>query len=168
MIIKGKVWKFGDNVDTDVICPGSYIHLPASEIMPHAFEAIRPGFHKLVDEGDVIVGGKGFGIGSSRECAVAVLKEMGISACIVESAGRIFFRNCIALGIPIIVQKGISKHFNEGDIVEIRLDEGKIINLVTNTTLKFPPFPPMILHIIQNGGLRPIIRRIIQSSEGEE
>lgn len=162
-IIEGKVWKFGDNIDTDIICPGSYMHLPPKEILPHAFKAIRPNFYTVVQAGDIIVAGRNFGVGSSREAAAAVLKEMGISACVVDSTGRIFFRNCIALGMPVIVQKNISKHFNEGDHIQIDLLAQKIINFSTGEELRMYPLPQSIIQIIQSGGLRHLIREILKN-----
>ncbi|RLI77871.1 3-isopropylmalate dehydratase small subunit [Archaeoglobales archaeon] len=160
--VEGRVWKFGDNIDTDIICPGSYMHLPAKDILPFAFKAVRPGFYSAVQEGDVIVAGKNFGIGSSRECAAAVLKEMGIGACVVDSVGRIFFRNCIALGIPVIVHKNISKHFNEGDHIKIDLETGKVTNTSMGIELEVSPLPQSLIQIVRSGGLRPLIRKILE------
>lgn len=164
-VIRGRVWKFGDDIDTDIICPGAYIHLPASEILPFAFKAIRPNFYKVVQKGDVIVAGKNFGIGSSRECAAAVLKEMGISACVVDSVGRIFFRNCIALGIPVIVYKGISKYFEEGDLMEIDLETGRITNVSTGAEVKVAPLPRTLIEILRSGGIRPLIKKILEEKK---
>lgn len=161
-LIEGRVWKFGDNISTDVICPSSYMHLPAKDILPFAFKAIRPGFHSIVQEGDVIVAGRKFGIGSSRECAAAVLKKMRISACVTESVGRIFFRNCIALGIPVLVQENISEHFSEGDRIKLDLLSGKIYNISTGKELNVPPLPESLIQIVQAGGLRPLIRKILK------
>jgi len=170
-VVEGKVWKFGDDIDTDIICPGSYMHLPAKHILPHAFKAVRPNFYTVVQAGDIIVAGRNFGVGSSREGAAAVLKEMGIGACVVDSIGRIFFRNCIALGIPVIVQQNISLHFNEGDRAKIDLLTGKIINASTGEELNVPPLPESIIQIIKGGGLRPLIRKLIKekiTSHGDE
>ena len=96
--IKGRARTFGDNVDTDAIAPGPFLTLPMEEMIKHAFEPIQPGFHKTVEEGDIIVAGSNFGCGSSREQATAVVKALGFRTILCESMGRIYFRNCIALG----------------------------------------------------------------------
>jgi len=160
--IEGRVWKFGDDVDTDIICPSSKMHLPAKEILPFAFKAVRPGFYSRVQEGDVLVAGKNFGAGSSREGAAAVLKEMGISACVVDSVGRIFFRNCIALNIPVVVQQNISKHLNEGDHIRLDLLGGKISDISTGEELDVHPLPKSLIQILQAGGLSPLIRKVLK------
>lgn len=163
-VIKGKIWKFGDNIDTDIICPAAYMHLSAKDILPQAFKAVRPNFYTIVQNGDIIVAGRNFGAGSSREGAVAILKEMGIGACIVDSVGRIFFRSCMALGIPVIVRQNISKYFNEGDYVKIDLPAGKIINVSKGEELTVPPIPKSFIQVIQSGGLRPLIRKILKEN----
>ena len=159
-MIKGKVWKFGDNVNTDIIYPGKYLAITEPEEMPkHAFEFVYPDFVKKFKKGDIIVAGKYFGCGSSREQAATCLKELGVSCIIAESFARIYYRNAINQGLPILVCQGVSKKVKEGDKLEINLSHGIIKNLVTKETIKATPLPPFILDILTSGGLIPHLRK---------
>jgi 3-isopropylmalate/(R)-2-methylmalate dehydratase small subunit len=160
VIISGKVWKFGDNINTDLMYPSQYLHLPPPKVKEHTFEALRPDFYKIVQPGDIIVAGKNFGCGSSREGAAQVLKELGIGACLAESMARIHFRNCIAVGLPVLTQAGISKEFDEGDKVTLNVVTGEINNLTSNKAIKIKPLPKPILDILNEGGLMPRILKI--------
>ena len=112
--IRGRVRRFGDNIDTDIITPAAILHLSLDEIKKHAFEPVCPGFYETVQEGDIIVGGSNFGCGSSREHATQVVKEMGIRYIACESMARIYMRNCVALGIYPILAKGVSLCLRKG------------------------------------------------------
>jgi len=122
--ISGKVWKLGDAIDTDIIIPARYLILPLDEMKHKALEPLRPEFAGKVKKGDVIVAGKNFGCGSSREQAPAVLKQLRISAIVAGSFARIFFRNAINLGIPVVECSEVYDHVEEGDSLEINFSSG--------------------------------------------
>ena len=149
--MKGKVWKYGDDIDTDLIIPGRYLVLTKKEeLAEHAMEGIDPKFNKKVNPGDFIVGGKNFGCGSSREHAPLALQGVGIKCVIAESFARIFYRNAINVGLPVITA---DIDVDEGDIVEVNVEEGTISNVTKDTQVKFKPFDPAMLDILENGGL---------------
>ncbi len=151
--IKGRVWKYGDGVNTDVIYPGKYTYknLTNEEMASHALEDLDPDFAKNVKKGDIIVAGKNFGMGSSREQAVTSLKYAGISAIIAKSFSRIYFRNAINQGIPAIESSDAVDAIENGETIEIDFKNGVIITAKGN--FKFPPFPDKMLEILEAGGL---------------
>lgn len=151
--LKGKVWKFGDNINTDLIVTNEYLTSDnPNEIVQHAFQDIMPNFAEMVNKGDIIVAGKNFGSGSSREEAVFVIKELGISAVICQSFSRIYFRNLINQGIPAItLQDGITE-FETGDEIIVELNLGSIENTTKNKKFKFTPIPEFIMDILNSGG----------------
>ena len=162
-ILKGKVWKFGENIDTDVIIPGRYLTIrDPDEMVKHTFEPISSEFAEKVKKGDIIVGGKNFGTGSSREEAPFVLKRLGVAAIVAESFARIFFRNAINLGLPLIEIKGISKKIKEGQDIEINLSEGTLKNINTNETFNCMPLPEFLMEILQAGGAIESIKRSLK------
>ncbi len=161
-LVKGRIRKFGDDVDTDTITPGSILHLPLEELVAHTFEPINPGFHETVREGDIILAGNNFGCGSSREQATAVFKELGIQYIVCESMARIYFRNCIALGLYPIMSRGVSEMFNEGDAIEIDMDKGQIKNVVTGQTCPFEPLSGTPKEICDVGGIIPLLKKITE------
>jgi 3-isopropylmalate dehydratase small subunit len=114
-LVRGRVRKFGDNIDTDTITPGPVLTLSMEEMAKHAFEPVAPEFYKTVRKGDIIVGGGNFGCGSSREQATAVVKELGIDFIVAESMARIYLRNCVALGVYPVLSRGVSALLEEGD-----------------------------------------------------
>lgn len=152
-MITGKIWKFADNIDTDIIIPARYLPLPMSEMKFKAMEPLRPGFPEIFAPGGIIIAGKNFGCGSSREQAPAVLKELGVSAIIAESFARIFFRNAVNLGIPVIECPGISSTAEEGDRAEINLSEGIVKIPGKKICLPGTRLPDFLLEIIRDGGL---------------
>ncbi|MHA1728159.1 MAG: LeuD/DmdB family oxidoreductase small subunit [Promethearchaeota archaeon] len=158
--IKGKVWKFGDNINTDLIVPGDYLtsNVP-EEIVEHAFEGVHPGFAQKVKKGDIIIAGRNFGSGSSREEAVFVVKELGISAVIAESFSRIYFRNLINQGIPTITLKNAVNIIDEGDSVEIDLKKGTVKDITKNSIYNFNPIPDFIMNFIENGGTLNLLKK---------
>ena len=153
--VKGKVWRFGDDINTDVIIPGKYKFktLDMKELAKHAMEGVDQDFSRKVTRGDLIVAGKNFGCGSSREQAPRVLKEAGVSAVVAVSFARIFFRNAINVGLPVIECKDAVKETDEGDLVEIDLEKGMLKNLAKNRVYMFKPIPPPLLEILRVGGL---------------
>ncbi|UCD08040.1 MAG: 3-isopropylmalate dehydratase small subunit [Dehalococcoidales bacterium] len=157
-LIRGKVWKFGDNVNTDVIIPGRYMNTPLEEMKTHALEMVNPQFALEVKKGDVIVGGENFGCGSSREEAVTVLKASGIAAVICESFARIFFRNAISIGLPVIVCPRVSVTFRENDTLELDLDAVTLTNVNLQTVLSCEPLSEDLKEILSKGGILPILK----------
>ncbi|MBD3228525.1 MAG: 3-isopropylmalate dehydratase [Candidatus Lokiarchaeota archaeon] len=157
---KGKVWVFGDNIDTDIIIPGRYLTIRDPEKMAsHAFEPLNENFASQAEQGDIIIGGRNFGCGSSREEAPFVLKTLGIAAIIAESYARIFYRNAINLGIPLIEVKNISDKFKEGQVAEVDFTTGEVKNIDTNKTYKGTKLPDFLLEIIKMGGAIPAIKK---------
>lgn len=155
-----RAWVFGDHVSTDDIIAGRYLvkHDP-KELGAHAMENIDPDFSKKVKEGDVIVAGKNFGCGSSREQAPITLKAAGVSAVIAESFARIFYRNAINQGLPVLVCRGIGGEFKNGDEVRVDLRGGTVENLTSGKKFRFEPFPDFMMEILEAGGLVPYMRR---------
>ncbi len=164
-IIKGRVWKFGDDINTDVISPGRYMNAPLEEMRKHVLEVVNPKFPVEVKESDVIVGGNNFGCGSSREEAPSVLKACGIAAVIAESFSRIFFRNAIAVGLPIVSCPGVSGAFDEGDELELDLDNARITSVNTGTVLSSEPLPDEMKEVLAKGGILPMLREIAARQE---
>jgi len=162
--ISGKAHIFGDNIDTDQIYPGRYLELTAkSDIASHCMEGVRPGFAREIQEGDIIVAGRNFGCGSSREHAAITLKEAGVGAVVAESFARIFFRNAINLGLPLITCRGISNRIKEGDVLEINLSTGEIKNKTTGESFQGEGLSDFILRILENGGIKPLFKEIYKA-----
>lgn len=153
--IEGDVWKFGDDISTDLIISGKYKFktLDMSKLSEHAMEGADPDFSEKVNEGDIIVAGENFGCGSSREQAPLVLKELGIGAIISKFFARIFFRNAINVGIPVIEHEEIPEKTEDGDELKIDLDEGKVTNLTSGETFETDPLPDFLLQVLEDGGL---------------
>ena len=151
---KGKVWVLGDDIDTDIIIPTEYLALPTVEDMKqYGFSPLRPELAGQIGEGDIIVAGSNFGCGSSREQAPGVLKALGVKAVIAKSFARIFFRNAINIGLPIIECPEAAKAIEAGDEVEIDFDSGKIYDRTKGTEFQGQPFPEFMQKLIAAGGL---------------
>ena len=151
MLLNGNALCYGDNVDTDVIIPARYLNTSdPKELAAHCMEDIDRDFLKKVKPGDIIVAGSNFGCGSSREHAPLAIKTAGISCVIAKSFARIFYRNAINIGLPIIVCDG---DFHNGDALEVDLTAGTIVNTTTGEKYSFPPFPAFLQRIIEAGGL---------------
>lgn len=154
MNTQGKVFKYPDNVDTDVIIPARYLNTSnAAELAQHCMEDIDPSFVGRVSAGDVIVAGWNFGCGSSREHAPLVIKTCGTGCVIAKSFARIFYRNAINIGLPILECKQAAEEITAGDEVRVDFDTGEISDITTGKTYKAQPFPPFIQNIIRCGGL---------------
>ncbi len=153
MLLKGKAWIFGDDISTDLIAPGRLFHLRSNlpELARHVLEDARPEFASSVKKGDFVIGGNNFGLGSSREHAPAILKIAGVSAVLAKSFARIFFRNAINVGLPVIICD--TDNIKEGDILEVDLESGKVVNLASGSEIVFSPLPPAMRKILQDGGL---------------
>ena len=157
MKIKGKVWNYGDNINTDFMLPGKYLELTdPKELAKHAMEGIDPSFAKKVQKGDIVVGGKNMGLGSSREHAPLALKYSGVGAVVAESFARIFYRNSFNVGLAAIECPGISKKAKTGDYIEIDTAVGIIT--VKGEKLKIKPLPDFMVQLLNEGGLVPYLK----------
>ena len=153
MNMRGKAWKYGDDIDTDVIYPGKYlVSFNPAEAAKHAMEGLETDFYRKITEGDILVAGRNFGSGSAREQAAVALSSAGISAVIAESFARSFYRNAINVCLPVVEIKGIHNLTNEGDELEIDLEQGLIRNLTRKEDYRFHPLPPFIMDILKAGG----------------
>jgi len=152
-ILKGKSFKFGDDISTDLIAPGRLFHLRSNlpELAKHVLEDADPDFSGKVKPGDFVVGGRNFGLGSSREHAPAIIKLSGVGAVLAKSFARIFFRNSINVGLPVLVCD--TDKISEGDELEVDLSEGIIKDITKNIELKFNPLPDVMIKILDDGGL---------------
>lgn len=160
MKITGKVIKFGDNVDTDVILPGKYLVLTdPNELAKHALEGLDPAFTEKAKKGVILVGGKNFGCGSSREQAPLALKHAGVKCVLADSFARIFFRNAINIGLPVIEHEGISAKLEDKDELIIDFKTGIIQNLSKDKSFQVLKLPTFILEILEDGGLIENLRR---------
>jgi len=151
--MKGRAWKFGDSISTDLIAPGRLFHLRSNltELAKHVLEDADPNFARRMSPGDFVVAGKNFGCGSSREHAAAILKLSGVSAVIARSFARIFFRNAINVGLPVI--ECDTQSIETSDELEVDLERGIIRNLTKEKELKFQPLPKVMRKILEDGGL---------------
>lgn len=154
MKIQGKTYKYGDNVDTDVIIPARYLNTPdAKELAKHCMEDIDAAFAVKVKPGEIMVAGKNFGCGSSREHAPLAIKTCGISCVIAETFARIFYRNALNIGLPILECAEAAKAINAGDEVSVDLDSGIIVDLTSGKQWTAEPFPAFMQDLIAAGGL---------------
>ncbi|GKT07947.1 3-isopropylmalate dehydratase small subunit [Desulforhabdus sp. TSK] len=159
MQIRGKAWKFGDDVDTDAIIPARYLNTSDSKILAaHCMEDADPEFASKVGTGDIIVAGKNFGCGSSREHAPIAIKAAGVGCVIAQSFARIFYRNAFNMGLPILECSEAVAAIATGDEVEVNLDEGLIINVTSGRTYQAQAVPPFMQKLLQAGGLMPYVR----------
>jgi 3-isopropylmalate/(R)-2-methylmalate dehydratase small subunit len=157
-MIKGKAWNYGDDINTDFILPGIYLELTdPKELAKHAMEGLDTKFVKKVKPGDIIIGGRNFGLGSSREQAPIALKYVGVSAVVAEGYARIFYRNAANIGLPALECPNVSREIKTGDTVEINISEGKII-VNSQKELEFIPVPEFMKEILDAGGLREYIK----------
>ena len=163
MSFKGKAWTFGENVNTDLIFPKRFFKpsYERGEMGRHILEGADPEFPAKVGKGDIIVGGSNFGCGSSREEAAGCMRDVGVAAVLAPSFGRIFTRNCINLGVPVITCPGIDGNVDEGDEIEVDLADGVVRNLSNGFEERFPPIAPELLVLLEVGGLTPYTRRIL-------
>jgi 3-isopropylmalate dehydratase small subunit len=152
-VMQGKAWRFGDNVDTDQIIPAEYlVTMDPSVLAKHVFAKVRPDFATKVEHGDIIVAGRNFGCGSSREHAPRALMGAGVSCVVAESFARIFFRNAINIGLPLVEAKVGA---TEGDLVSVELGNGSVVNISTGVRCRFKGYPPFVMMLVQKGGLIP-------------
>lgn len=163
-IIEGKVFVFGANIDTDQIYPGRFLDITDPvEVGKYAMHGADPGFVKNFQKGDIIVASTNFGCGSSREHAVITLKSAGVGAIVADSYGRIFYRNAINLGIPVIVCKDIYKHVKLGDTLVVNIVDGTVINKTTGEQIKTEPFSEYTMSILSNGGIKSLVKKQMEN-----
>jgi len=153
MVLQGKVWKFGDDISTDHIAPGRYLHLRSNlpELAKHVLEDAKPDFAKEMNKGDFVVAGKNFGLGSSREHAPTIMKIAGINAVLAKSFARIFYRNAINVGLLAVICD--TDKIEEGDELEVNVEKGEIRNKSRGIQFFFSSLPPIMRNILNDGGL---------------
>ncbi|MCU0860974.1 MAG: 3-isopropylmalate dehydratase small subunit [Methanomassiliicoccales archaeon] len=157
-MMQGRAWRFGDHINTDLIIPGRYLDDPSpSNLAAHAMEDADPTFPRQVRQGDVIVAGRNFGCGSSREQAPVALKSAGVSAVVAGSFARIFYRNCINVGLPVIICPEAGSMVRTWDVIAIDMSRGEVA-LASGERLSFAPLPGFLLAILEEGGLVPYTR----------
>ncbi len=160
MKVSGTATVFGDNVNTDAIIPGKYLTiLDPLELAKHAMEGLDKDFAKRAEKGVIVIAGRNFGCGSSREQAPIALKYAGVKCIIAESFARIFYRNAINIGLPVLECQGISRKVEEGDMIDVDLEKGKVINMSKNQILFGTKLPSFILQILKDGGLIKHLRK---------
>lgn len=160
--MRGKVWVYGDHINTDLIIPGRYLDdYDPKNLARHVLEDLDKGFSQKVGYGDILIAGRNFGCGSSREQAPIALKASGVSAVVAGSFSRIFFRNAINIGLPVIECPAAAANFKTGELALINLEKGIIVNETSGARLKFEPLPQFLRDILGSGGLVPYTRRKI-------
>ena len=159
-VLKGKAFAYGANIDTDQIYPGRFLDLTdPDQVGKHALEGADPNFVKEVQPGDLVVASTNFGCGSSREHAAVTLKTAGVGAILADSFGRIFYRNAINLGVPLIVCPGISAIVKRGDQLTVDMTTGKVTNETTGATAQAQPLSDYVMNILDSGGIKPLIKK---------
>jgi 3-isopropylmalate/(R)-2-methylmalate dehydratase small subunit len=150
--MSGKAWVFGDNLDTDMLAPGIFMKFGIEEIAKHCLEALEPRFATEVKPGDIVVGGKNFGMGSSREQAAGALRHLGVAAVIAPSYAGLFYRNAFNLGLPLLVCADAGS-IRANDVLHVEPDQGRITNQTQNTVLACEAIPPHLMAMVRDGGL---------------
>ncbi len=152
-VMRGRAWKFDHDISTDLLSPGTYAVDPVEVRMLHCLESVSPGFASEVRPGDVVIAGRNFGCGSSRETAAENLKALGIACVVAESLSRLFMRNAVAIGLPVLICDGVHERFADGDEVAIDLAEGTIASVDGKTSLQGESLPPAMREILAAGGI---------------
>jgi 3-isopropylmalate dehydrogenase/3-isopropylmalate/(R)-2-methylmalate dehydratase small subunit len=156
---EGKAWKFGDDVDTDAIIPARYLTTSDMKALAaHCLEDLRPGFAREISPGDILVAGRNFGMGSSREHAPAAIKAAGISAVIAQSFARIFYRNAFNIGLPALESPEASRAIAQGDRILVEMENGRIRNITRGEVYECQPVPPFMLELVSSGGLMNLLK----------
>lgn len=163
----GRVWKFGDNIDTDVLAPGLYMKSPLAELAKHCLEAVEPRFAKEVKPGDIVVGGRNFGMGSSREQAVMALRELGVGAVVAPSFAGIFYRNALNLGLLALVCPEAGK-IRADSVLAVDAARAELRDIETGKTYACEPLPAHLLQMIADGGLLPHLEKKLKVQRSKE
>jgi len=158
MKFQGRVWKFGDNINTDLILPAVAFYLKPEEQVRYVFSANRPGWADKVTHGDILIGGKNFGMGSSRPAARS-LKNLGLACLVAPYINGLFFRNCVNFAFPAVECPGVDDAFDEGDIAEVDFERATVKNVTRGTALAGKPMPPKLLAIVKAGGIYPLLEQ---------
>ena len=166
LMIEGKVWKFGDDINTDYMAPG-FVRNQPWDVVKKSILHIHPDFTAGFQPGDVIVAGENFGCGSSREAAPANLKRMQVGCVVAESFGRIFLRSSIAIAFPVLICRGVSKAFEENDELELNFDTSLARNRTRGTELQGTPLPPELVRIIAAGGMMAFLKQQAAGAQGQ-
>lgn len=170
--IQGRAWVFGDNIDTDIIAPAGTISFGLGDavedldVKRNAFRAVRPDLYKEIQQGDILVAGRNFGLGSHREPANKALVSLGFRAVIAESIARLFFRNSVAIGFYAFQVPGILEFVKEGDVLSIDLQKSMLHNVTRSTELPLEPYSPLIRNIVEQGGILELLKSRLAESEG--
>jgi 3-isopropylmalate/(R)-2-methylmalate dehydratase small subunit len=151
-VISGRVWLFGDSINTDAMYPAFAMKLDIPEASKHVFHELRPGWTDQVEPGDILIAGKNFGVGSSRPVP-ALFRNLGVTALIAEEFNSLFFRNAVNAGLPALTAPGVTELFNDGDRGSFDISTGEYSNETTGSSGKAQPLPPMILDILSSGGI---------------
>ena len=166
-VLKGNVWTFGINVDTDVITPGKYLN-DLGECKKHVLETLDPEFPSNVKEGDIIIADKNFGCGSSRETAPELLQDMGVAVVIAPSFGRIFYRNSFSIGFPLFECDNVIDIFNKGDEAEINIETAELKNLTNGKSIHCKEVPDILMDILKNGGQLKLLKAELKARDKAE
>ena len=158
MKFQGRVWIVGDNINTDLILPSAAFYLKTEEQVRYVFSANRPGWADEVKPGDILIGGKNFGMGSSRPAARS-LKNLGLSCLLAPYINGLFFRNCVNFAFPAVECPGVDEAFEEGDIAEVDFERAAVKNVTRGTALAGKPMPPKLLALVQAGGIYPLLEK---------
>ena len=158
MKFKARVWKVGDDINTDLILPSAAFYLTPEEQARHVFSANRPGWAEQVRKGDILVGGRNFGMGSSRPAARS-LKNLGLACLVAPYVNGLFFRNCVNFAFPAVECPGVDEAFEEGDIAEINVDHATVKNVTRGTSFTGKPMPPKLLALVKAGGVYPLLEK---------
>ena len=158
MKLKARVWKVGDNINTDLILPAVAFYLAPEEQLRYVFHANRPGWAEQVQKGDILIGGKNFGMGSSRPAARS-LKNLGIACLVAPYINGLFFRNCVNFAFPAVECPGVDEAFEEGDIAEVDVERATVRNVTRGTMLTGKPMPPKLLALVKAGGIYPLLEK---------
>lgn len=165
--LNGKAFTFGNNLDTDQIYPGQYLELSKTEdIRQHALEGADPDFLDTFTPGDIIVAGTNFGCGSSREHAAIALKAVGVGTILAESFARIFYRNAINLGLPLLVAPRVRERVGSGDALAIDLKNGKVLNKTTGREFEVQAMSGYVLQVLESGGIKPLVKKQLRAVTG--
>ena len=157
-VMRGRVWKFDHDISTDVLSPGQFALDPVEVRKLHVLESVNPAFAPEVKPGDVVIAGRNFGCGSSRETAPENLKALGVACVVTESLGRLFLRNAVAVGLPVLVCAGVHEAFSDGDTAEVDLASGRVRNVDRGAELQGDSLPPEMLEILEAGGILAVLR----------
>jgi 3-isopropylmalate/(R)-2-methylmalate dehydratase small subunit len=158
MKFQARVWKVGPNINTDLILPNKAFYASIDEQPAYVFGANRPGWSSQVQKGDILIGGRNFGMGSSRPAARS-LKNLGLACLLAPSINGLFFRNCVNFAFPALECPGVDEAFEEGDIAEIEFESGRVRNVTRDTELTAKPLPPQLLSIVTAGGIYPLLEK---------